>query len=96
MPSKREYEEMFNKLLGTSVRWSNLTKEDLVQLATLFNNPEVFLKRLGLKNEEVRFQSLIRKLSREGVLNSLLEIAENSDGPIVNALKGFIDQNRTS
>jgi hypothetical protein len=46
LSKKREYEELFNKIFGTSIKWSKLTVEELTQLATVLANPDSMCKRL--------------------------------------------------
>lgn len=51
MPKKEEYEDVFNKLLGTDIKWSKLSIEELIEIAVLFKNPEILVSKLGLKEE---------------------------------------------
>ena len=44
--TKEDYEKVFNDLLGIEIKWSKLSKEELVQLAMLFDNPEILIKKL--------------------------------------------------
>ena len=47
LPSKKDYSDTFNKLFGTNIDWTKLSKEELAQLATALSNPELILKKLG-------------------------------------------------
>lgn len=47
MPTKKQYEKVFNKVLGTDIEWSKMKKEDMVQFAVLLNNPEIIMKKIG-------------------------------------------------
>jgi len=53
MTSKKEYEELLNKLLGLQVKWSKLSKEELSSITTLFTSPSELAKRLGLSSYPV-------------------------------------------
>jgi len=79
--SKEEYERIFNKLLGTEISWSKLPKEDLSQLALLFNNPEILLKKLsgGTFNE-----------LRSTIGDLVLTAAGKFDGPIMKAVREMV------
>jgi hypothetical protein len=46
LSKKREYEELFNKIFGTSIKWSKLSLEELTQLATVLANPDSMCRRL--------------------------------------------------
>ena len=50
-PKKEEYEDVFNKMLGTNIQWRKLGIEELIELAVLFNHPEIFLTKLGIHPE---------------------------------------------
>jgi len=84
MPSKKEYEEVFNKLLGVDVKWSKLSKEELAQLAMVFGNPEILLKRLGLE-EEFRV-----KLAREKMVDAGMTILKSWNGPLARVLRKWL------
>ena len=87
--SKKEFEETFNKLLGTNIKWSLLRYEDLVELAVLFNHPEILLKRLGVEVEkEVGRRRLI-----EAGIETVREIANQwqVDGPLRRFLKKLFE-----
>lgn len=87
--SKEDYEKIFNEILGTDIRWSRLPKEDLLQLAFLFDNPEVLMRKLqqlmpdeedlGTKHDEF---PLARQVFRT--------ITERRDGPIARAAKAVL------
>ncbi len=70
-PTKKEdYEAVFNKLLGTSIQWRKLSLEELIELAVLFNHPEVFLSKLGLSKAD------------HDTVTSIVEMWKNSKGPL--------------
>ena len=86
MPAKKdEYEVVFNKLLGTNIKWSKLNLEDLIQLAVLFDNPILFLKKLGVTEE------LQKDETRKRVGHIVLELAEGWEGPVVKTLKKLLE-----
>jgi len=88
--SKKEFEETFNKLLGTNIKWSLLRYEDLVELAVLFNNPDVLLKRLGVNvQKEVGRRALI-----EAGMETVREIANQWEGPIARLLRKVLGENK--
>lgn len=83
MPTKEEYEEIFNKLLGTDIRWSKLSKHELVQLAILFNNPELLLKKLGVKIEKT--------FIKDRLVDVFLDFTKNFEGgPVIKMLRKLL------
>jgi len=82
--SKQDYEKVFNELLGTNIKWSRLPKEDLAQLAVIFANPEILLKRLGIEIE----QSILRKK----IANAFSNLLENIEleGPVIRFLRDIV------
>jgi len=83
---KDEYEKVFNKLLDTNIKWSRLRLEDLIQLATLFNNPEIFVKKLGVTEEVHKAES------KKRLGDIVLDLAESWEGPVAKALRKFVGQ----
>ena len=88
--TKKEFEETFNKLLGTNIKWSLLRYEDLVELAVLFNHPEILLKRLGVNIEEEVGR---RRLIEAGV-ETVREIANQWQGPLARFLRKVVGEPR--
>ena len=86
--SKKEFEETFNRLLGTNIKWSLLRYEDLVELATLFNHPEILLKRLGV---EVEKEIGKRRLIEAGI-ETVKEIANQWQGPLARLLRKVFEE----
>jgi len=86
VPSKLEYENLFNEIFGTHIKWSKLSKEELVELATVLNHPEVFLKKLGveLPNEDVE---LVRRKMVKRLARFIKVFAEEWEGPIVSLIR---------
>jgi len=84
MPSKKEYSDILNKVFGTSINWAKLTKEELVELATILNHPEVIIKNLGI---DIKRDKLGDKL----VITAL----EMWDGPFARLLKKLLDKEET-
>ena len=84
MASKKDYEKIFNELLGVNVKWSLLPKEDLAQLAVVFSNPEVLLKKLGY-NEEIKNEAVKQKF-----MEAFRNFVENYDGPLIKTLRQII------
>jgi len=84
--TKQEYEEVFNKLLDTNIKWSRLRLEDLIQLATLFNNPEIFVKKLGVTEEVHKAES------KKRLGDIVLDLAESWEGPVAKAFRKFVGQ----
>ena len=78
---KKEYEEVLNKIFGTSIRWSKLSLEELTQLATVLANPGSLCERLCSK--EARYVDLLKLLR-----DTLREIPY--EGPLVKLLKKFM------
>ena len=80
MPSKKDYERIFNQLWGVDVKWSKLTKEELAQLAAIWSDPYVIAKKLGLKVVE-------EESPRELLLRAAFQLLKNWEGPLARALK---------
>lgn len=77
MTAKKEYSEGLNKVLGTSIDWTKLTVEDLVQLCTLVEE-EIIVR--SKKEKEDSLKSLVK--------DSLGDWLDHSDGPIAKFLRG--------
>lgn len=84
MVTKQDYEDTFNELLGTSIKWSKLRLEDLIQLAVLFNNPEILVKKLGV-GEEIHETESKRRLA-----DIVLDFADSWEGPVAKALRKLV------
>jgi hypothetical protein len=89
-PSKAEFEETFNKLLGTSIKWSLLRYEDLVELAVLFNNPDVLLKKLGIEAE----REMVRRRLVDVGLDAVREFTQDWQGPLARILRRILAEER--
>ncbi len=88
MPSKKaEYEQVFNELLDTNIKWANLRLEDLIQLAVLFDNPELFVKKLGISDKIYTEES---KRQVGFLLEMADELVEAWPGPVAKALRKFV------
>jgi hypothetical protein len=78
---KKEYEELFNKIFGTSINWSRLSIEDLTQLATVLANPDSLCKRLckevrhieDVKNAVSEIRDLLQEIKYEGPIVKLMK-----------------------
>lgn len=81
MTDKKEFEKVFNELLGTDIKWSKLPKENLIELATLFKRPDIFLKRL---TEGTEAGVML------GISEMLLTAVDHWDGPIVNSMRRLL------
>lgn len=85
MPAKKEdYEKVFNEILDTDIKWRNLRLEDLIQLAVLFDNPELFVKKLGIGSE------IHKEESKRRLGDIILELADTWEGPVAKALRKFV------
>jgi len=82
---KKEYEELFNKIFGTSIKWSKLTMEELVQLATVLANPDSLCKKLCKECADGKESPYIT------VLKALREFLEKTpyEGPVVKLARKF-------
>ncbi len=91
MPSKKaEYEVVFNELFGTNIKWANLRLEDLIQLAVLFENPEIFMKKLGISGEIHKEESK----RQFGFLREVVdEVVAAWPGPLAKKLRKFVEDN---
>lgn len=88
MPTKREYSDTFNKILGLEIDWTKLKTEELVQLAMIFSTPDLLLKKLGVGPEVDEGQ---RRLVTAGV-DTLRGFVENWDGPLARFVRKVMDQ----
>jgi len=86
-PSKKEFEETFNKLLGTNIKWSRLRFQDLVELAVLFEHPEVLLKRLGVVVEK----EIVRRRLIEAGVETVKDLANQWEGPVARLLRNVLE-----
>jgi len=91
VPSKKaEYEVVFNELFGTNIKWANLRLEDLIQLAVLFDNPELFIKKLGI-SDEIHKEESKRQF---GFLREMVdEVVTAWPGPLAKKLRKFVENN---
>jgi len=78
LTSKKEFEMVFNGLLGTDIPWGKLPKESLVELAVLFKNPEILIQKLSKKSESP-MDLTVGKLA--------MTVLESWDGPLLKGLK---------
>jgi len=92
MPSKKEYEEVFNQFFGVSIKWSKLTKEELASLATVLNNPEAILERLGQDVKKRVFRGRILDLGREVAE----EFVAGWDGPFARFMRRVLGVEKKS
>ena len=74
--------------MGTSIEWSRLRYEDLVELAVLFNHPDILLKRLGV---EVEREAGRRRLIEAGI-ETVREIANQWQGPVARFLRKVVGE----
>ncbi len=90
LANKKEYEETLNELLDTSIKWSDLSKDDLVQFTTLVSKPKVFLSKLGVDQKKQSKQTnrpLMRGIIDEVFGDTDIKIGE---GQIVKRLKDLL------
>ena len=89
MPTKEEYNSLFNKLFGLDLDWTRMKKEDLAQFAVQLSHPEVFLENLGVSSEVHKEESKRQK----GFLREIKdELVDNwKPGALVTALRKFVE-----
>lgn len=92
MPSKTEYESTINEFLGTDIKWSALTKDELVEFATLLANPVVFAEKLRIDSKKRKSGSNIGEIFVEGILSRATDNGKLFDGSIKKKLMDLIDQ----
>jgi len=80
---KSDYQKVFNQMLGTNIKWEKLNLEDLIQLATLFNNPELLVSKLGATFQK----EAARKRLIEVGLEAMDEIASQWKGPLAQLVR---------
>lgn len=91
MPAKKvDYEKVFNKLLKTNIEWRRLKLEDLIQLATILNNPEIFISKLGGKIEK----QVTRKRLLDVGLEVIEDLAKNWEGPLASLYKKLVVEDK--
>lgn len=81
MTDKAKFAEIFNKLLGTDIPWERLPKESLIELAVLFNHPEILMKKL--KGDE-RAKIVIGEVA--------LGLMDSFDGPVAKLLRRVVSR----
>lgn len=86
MVTKQDYEDTFNELLDTSIKWRNLRLEDLIQLTVLLSNPEILMKKLGMSGEIHEMES------RKRVRDFLFEFTDKWKFPLANALRKLTEE----
>jgi len=80
MPSKKEYETVFNQILGTEMEWSRMTKEDLAVLAHILNHPKELCFKLGVIKGRPVIDFVTSKLPQGPVGLLLRKVAEATNG----------------
>lgn len=93
MVSKTDYEAAFNEVLGLDIKWSKLSKEELAQLAVIFNYPEILAEKLGFEVTVSKTSSAMRRKFIDGLFTGLVEKVESYDGPIVSKLREVLEKN---
>jgi len=79
---KKEFEELFNKIFGVSIRWSRLSLEELTQIATVLANPDSLCKKICKEcaGSETKYITLLKSLK-----DALKDVP--FEGPIVKVLR---------
>lgn len=79
-PTKEELALVLNEFLGTDIQFTKLSKEELVELASVINNPDIICRDYlkGIKENED---------PKEKVITGLVDMVKNFDGPIIRKLK---------
>jgi hypothetical protein len=79
---KEMYEQLFNEIFGTNIKWGRLSLEELTQLATVLANPEPLIRRLGgVPSEEAGATAFVNLVRR---------ILEGREGPLMRLVKRFL------
>jgi len=81
MPTKQEYEELFNKIFGTDIRWSKLSKDELAQLAAVLANPDSLIKRLEEYSKKDPFVKMVEAAT---------ELVKKREGPLKKLFRTFL------
>jgi len=84
--SKLDYERLFNKIFGTHIKWSKLSRDELVELATVLSHPEIILSNLGIDTKAYKTK-LIRERFVEAGIELLENLAEEWEGPLISLAK---------
>lgn len=92
---KAEYERLLNELFGTSIKWSKLSMEELVQLVTVLTNPDTAERIASRLRPSTEARIGIRV--DEGLMKSIKDILSrvDYDGPIVNTLRKLLNVDRS-
>ncbi len=88
MAKKLDYERALNQIFGTNIKWSKLSTEELVELATILNHPEVLLEKLEITNEYKR------KLLIDRFIEATTDLLKEWEGPVATLLKKFMKEEK--
>jgi len=87
---KLDYERVFNKLFETNIEWHRMKLEDLVTLATIFNDPKVLISKLGVEAKK----EVARKRLIEVGVEVFEDAMENLDGPLARLYKRLVKKEK--
>ena len=89
-PKKQDYERVFNKIFECNIEWHRMRLEDLVKLATVFDDPKVLISKLGGEAE--------KEVTRKRLLEVGVEMFEDAlgafDGPLARLYKRLVEKKK--
>jgi len=89
-PKKQDYKRVFNKLFETNIEWDRMRLEDLIILATIFNDPKALISKFG---GEVEKEAARKRLIEVGV-EAFEDALETLDGPLARLYKRVVGKEK--
>lgn len=85
-PTKEEISTMLNKFFKTSIDWTKLTRDELVEFATVLSHPELLYESFGITKKDLERGKLIGQVGG-AVKDTIADGIAHWDGPFVNLAK---------
>jgi len=84
--TKEDYENVINTLLDTSIKWSKLSLEELIEFAVILNHPETFMEKLGVKTPAEQVSEAVTKTTMP-LVKEAVKLWSESSGPLATLLR---------
>jgi hypothetical protein len=79
-PSKEEISTLLNKFFKTNIDWTKLSRDELVELVTVLDHPEILYEALGISKKDLERGKVIGQVG--GVLRDAgVEVITKWEGP---------------
>ncbi|MDD5510763.1 MAG: hypothetical protein PHI12_08135 [Dehalococcoidales bacterium] len=85
-PTKEEISSMLNKFFKTSIDWTKLTRDEMVELATVLAHPEILYESFGITKKDLERGKLIGQVGG-AVKDTISDGIAHWDGPFMNLAK---------